>query len=243
MRADCSTQSPLFWLCAMRRITKVRRPWNSKRSRPLAYTRKLSDFDVGDQPSPAKIDMRPAIARSVREIRMNAPVQRHCRQNFTTLCRGDHANVPAAPRQRWVEASLPERRNFQNSYLLERVLPALARPRVRGLHQSASSAQRRRHRAGPGGRWPTRSRREDAKVCLGIPGKILDAYEAQGLRMAKGPVRRDRAARPACNMCPRRLPAITSSSTSVLPSASSTKRKPRARTACSKKWEQLAELE
>jgi hydrogenase expression/formation protein HypC len=27
--------------------------------------------------------------------------------------------------------------------------------------------------------------REVGKVCLGIPGKILDAYESQGLRMAK----------------------------------------------------------
>ncbi len=26
---------------------------------------------------------------------------------------------------------------------------------------------------------------EETKVCLGIPGKILDAYDSQGLRMAK----------------------------------------------------------
>jgi hydrogenase expression/formation protein HypC len=72
-------------------------------------------------------------------------------------------------------------------------------------------------------------------VCLGIPGKILESYESQGLRMAK--VQFGGIVREAClHYVPEASAGDYVSFMSGLPSAKSTKRKPRGPIACLKKW-------
>ncbi|MGH7874125.1 MAG: carbamoyltransferase HypF [Candidatus Binatia bacterium] len=82
------------------------------------------DFDVGAT-RPAKIDMRPAIARIVREIRMKVPVSVIAAKFHNTIV----AVITRMCRRLRDSDGLKQvclsGGTFQNSYLLERVLPAL----------------------------------------------------------------------------------------------------------------------
>ena len=71
-----------------------------------------------------------------------------------------------------------------------------------------------------------RNKGKDRSMCLGIPGKVAETYLQNDLPMGKvefGGIRKEFA----WPTCPRPSSATMSSSTSVLPSAASTRRKPR----------------
>jgi hydrogenase maturation protein HypF len=81
-------------------------------------------FDVGAT-RPAKIDMRPAIARIVREIRMKVPVSVIAAKFHNTIVAVIMQMCRRLRDSDGVKQVCLSGGTFQNSYLLERVLPAL----------------------------------------------------------------------------------------------------------------------
>jgi hydrogenase assembly chaperone HypC/HupF len=102
-----------------------------------------------------------------------------------------------------VVQSRPERRSLAKRHPADENHPALAKSRLSGLYSSQSPGQRWRSGVGPGGdcglsnpesnvsRRLTFQNREildsigETPMCLGIPAKIVEVYEKDGLQMAK----------------------------------------------------------